>query len=110
MGGNMVKFDEFKKMDLRVGRIKDVKLHPNADKLYLLTVDLGGEDKQLVAGIRPYYKPDELTGRNVVVLANLEPATIRGVESHGMVLVAKTSETMAILAPEKDIAPGSPIS
>ena len=106
----MIKFDEFKKLDLRIARIKDVKLHPDADKLYVLTIELGKEDKQMVAGVRPYYKPEELKGRSVVVVANLEPATIRGVESQGMVLAAKDSKTLSVLVPEKDIEIGSPIS
>lgn len=106
----MVKFDEFKKMDLRIGRVKDVKDHPNADKLYVLSVDIGGEERQMVAGIRPYYKPEELKDRSVVVITNLEPATIRGVESQGMVLAAKDSKTLSVLVPEKGIETGSTIS
>ena len=106
----MVKFDEFKKMDLRIARIKDVSEHPNADKLYVITIDSGGEERQVVAGIKEYYKPEELKGRSVVVITNLEPATIRGVESKGMILAAKGAKTLSILIPEKDVEIGSPIS
>ena len=106
----MVKFDEFKKMDLRIARIKDVSEHPNADKLYVITIDSGGEERQVVAGIKEYYKPEELKGRSVVVITNLEPATIRGIESKGMILAAKGTKTLSILIPEKDVEIGSPIS
>ena len=106
----MVKFDEFKKLDLKIARIKDVKAHPDADKLYVITIDLGTEERQVVAGIRPYYKPEELIGRSAVVVTNLEPATIRGVESQGMILAAKDAKGLSILVPDKDVEAGSPIS
>ena len=106
----MVKFDDFKKLELKVAQIKEVELHSNADKLYVLKVDIGGEERQMVAGVREFYKPEELKGRNVVVISNLQPATIRGVESQGMVLAAKDGKGLSVLVPDKEIEIGSPIS
>ncbi len=107
-----ISFNEWKKLDLRVARIIDVKEHPNADKLYLLDVDLGNEKRQLVAGLKNNYSPDELKGKLCVVFTNLEPATIRGIKSEGMVLAAVNEDKskVFILQPEKDIELGSRIS
>lgn len=105
----MVSFEDFKKLSIKIARIKEVKDHPNADKLYVVKVDIGGEEKELVAGIKKAYKPKELTGKLVVVVANMEPATIRGVESKGMILAAQDGETMAVICPDKDISPGTTV-
>ncbi len=106
----MVSYDEFSKLELRVGKILSVEPHPNADRLYCLKVDLGGDVRQLVAGIRPAYpEPAFLVGRLVAVVANLEPATIRGVASQGMILAADDGQTIAILSPERAVAPGAKI-
>ena len=101
---------EFKKMDLRIALVKKVEAHPNADKLYCLTIDVGGAQKTIVAGIRNHYRPEELEGRKIVVINNLQPTIIRGVESQGMLLASKDDVTLAILVPEKDVATGSAIS
>lgn len=108
----MVNFQDFKNLDIRVAEIKEVKEIPNADKLYILKIDIGGEEREIVAGIKKHYKPDELMGKKIVVLANLEPAVIRGVQSNGMLLAASDNsrEKIVILTPEKDMAPGSRIS
>jgi methionine--tRNA ligase beta chain len=103
----MITFEDFKKLELIVVQIKEVKEHPNADRLYLLKVDTGKEEKQLVAGIRANYKPEELVGRKVVVINNLEPAVIRGEASNGMVLAASGESGPVILAPEKDVPVGT---
>lgn len=103
----MVSFEDFKKISIKIARIKDVRDHPNADKLYIVKIDLGGEEREVVAGIKKAYTPDELIGRLVAVVDNLQPATIRGIESNGMILAAHDSENLAILSPGKDIAPGS---
>ncbi len=87
-------------LDLRIGVIKGVKDHPNADRLYLIEVDLGDERRNLVAGLKQYYTPDELIGKKVVVLCNLKPAKIRGVESQGMLLAADDGRNVAILTTE----------
>ena len=104
-----ISFNEFKKIDLRVGKVKEVKDHPNADKLYVLKVDLGEEERQLVAGLKEYYAPEELLGKKVVVAANLEPAKLRGVRSEGMLLAADDGKEVVILVPEKDIEIGAEI-
>ena len=100
-------FEEFKKMDLRVARIKEVLDHPNADKLYLVNVEIGGEEKQIVAGIKSYYQKEELVGKLVVVVNNLKSSVIRGVESKGMLLASTDSSGLAILTLDKPITPGS---
>lgn len=106
----MVSFEDFKKMDIRIAQIKEVKPHPNADKLFVINIDIGGADRQIVAGIKNFYEPKDLIGKKVVVIANLEPATIRGVESSAMLLAARDDKELAILIPERDIKIGSKIS
>ena len=81
-----VKEDPFSMLNLRVAEIKDASPHPNADKLMVLQIHLGKEHRQLVAGIRQWYKPEELKGKRIVVVSNLKPAQLRGVESQGMLL------------------------
>jgi methionyl-tRNA synthetase len=103
----MVDIGEFKKISLKIGRVKEAKDHPNADRLYVLTVDIGGEERELVAGIKNVYSREELCGRLVVVVDNLEPANIRGVESKGMVLAAQDGKTLSLLTPDKEISPGA---
>ena len=103
-----ITFDEFKKIDIRIARIKSVEDHPNADKLYVIKLDVGelGE-KQTCAGLKSYYKPDELVGKTVAVVANLAPAKLRGEVSETMLLAGQQDETVSILVPEKPIEPGS---
>src|SRR3989338_2353164 len=93
-----VTFEEFKKLDLRVGRIIEAENHPNADRLFVVKVEWGEGPKQLVAGIRNKYSIETLIGRQVVVVANLEPAAIRGVESQGMILAAADENGVSILS------------
>jgi methionyl-tRNA synthetase len=104
-----IAFDEFVKLDLRVGTVTEVADHPNADKLLVLDVNLGDERRRLVAGLKGHYTPEELTGKRVVVVTNLEPATLRGVESRGMLLACQDGDRVVILTPERDAAPGSPV-
>ncbi len=105
-----VSFDEFARLDLRVGKIIEVKDHPNADRLYVVKVDLGDEVRQLVAGLKKYYKPEELLNRYVVIIANLEPKKLRGVESQGgMLLAADDGERVALLMPDKEVKLGARI-
>jgi len=104
----MLSIEEFMKVELKVAVIKEALDHPNADRLYILKVDLGGGDeRQLIAGIRPSYAKEDLVGKQVVVVTNLEPATIRGEESQGMVLAASDEGGMSVLMPDKEIALGS---
>jgi methionyl-tRNA synthetase len=72
--------------EIRVGRVVEVRDHPDADKLFAMTVDLGGERRSICAGLRPYLRAEDLAGRKVAVLANLKPALLRGIESHSMIL------------------------
>ncbi|MDP2906557.1 MAG: methionine--tRNA ligase [Nanoarchaeota archaeon] len=106
-----IPFAEFQKIDLRVGKITKVQPHPDADKLYILLVDLGeGEHNiQLVAGLRGYYKEEELMNKQIVVVRNLQPATLRGVESQGMLLAAEFKGKVVLISPEKDIETGAKI-
>jgi len=104
-----VKFDEFKRIDLRVGMIKEVRVHPDADKLYVIKVDLGKETRQLVAGLKEHYAPGELLGKKVVVAANLDPATLRGVRSEGMLLAADDGKKVTIIAPDEDVEVGAKV-
>ncbi len=106
----MIAFDDFSKLELKIGIVIEAEDHPNADKLLVLKVDLGEEQpRQLVAGIRNNYSADELKGKQIVVLANLEPRMLRGVESQGMLLAARGKEKVVLLSPEKEVEPGSTI-
>jgi methionyl-tRNA synthetase len=106
----MINIEEFRKIELRVGVVKTAEAHPNADRLLVLKVDLGTEERQIVAGIRAHYQPEELVGKQVVIVANLEPAMLRGVESQGMVLAASDGERVVVLSPEKAVGPGAKVS
>jgi len=107
-----ISFADFKKMDIRVGEIKSAEDVEGADKLYKLIVDIGGEERQLVAGIKLHYTKEDLPGKKVLVLVNLEPKTIRGVESQGMVLCAHPEDRSQLICTtvEKEIAPGAKVS
>ena len=103
----MITFDEFKKMELVVGKILSVESHPDADKLYVMQVDLGTETRQIVAGLKPYYEADQLAGKLAVIVANLAPARLRGKDSNGMLLAAQDGSNVIILSPERPVSPGS---
>ena len=103
----MINIKEFMKVELIVAQVKEVREHPNADRLYIIKVDTGSEERQVVAGIRLNYTPEELVGRRVVIAANLEAATIRGEESNGMILAASDENGISVLSPDKDVALGS---
>lgn len=103
----MVTIEDFKKIELIVVQIKEVKEHPNADRLYVLKVDTGKEERQLVAGIRKSYTPEQLIGKRVIMVANLEPAVIRGEPSQGMVLAATDEQGICVLSVEREVALGS---
>ena len=104
-----VTIDDFKKMGLKIGKIVEVTDVEHADKLYKLTVDLGEEKRTLIAGLKSIYTKEELEGRNIVVITNLQPATIRGIKSEGMLLAADSGEVISILSPDKDVAPGTEV-
>ncbi|MFA5146455.1 MAG: methionine--tRNA ligase subunit beta [Candidatus Omnitrophota bacterium] len=103
----MATIEEFRKLEFRIAKIKEVNDHPNADKLYVVTVDLGGRTKQLVAGIKMSYKKEDLIGREVIVVDNLDPAVLRGVESQGMLLAASDEKGISVISPDRDVALGS---
>ena len=103
----MITIDDFRRIELKVAEIKEVSDHPNADKLYIVTVDLGDKAKQLVAGIKNSYSKEELIGKQVVVVDNLEPAMLRGVESQGMILAASDETGVFIVSPLKKMKLGS---
>ncbi len=105
----MISIADFQKVQLLVGRIVSVADHPNATKLYVMQLDIGGETRQSVAGLKPYYTPEELTGKLVAVVANLEPAVLRGVESQAMILAASEGAKVIFLTPEKEIGVGATI-
>jgi len=94
---DLIPYDHFAKLELRVARVLEVRPHPNADRLLLLQVDVGDEQKQIVAGIRQHYTPEQLTGKLIVVVNNLEPAMLRGESSNGMLLAATSGEKVVVL-------------
>ncbi|MFH0870859.1 MAG: methionine--tRNA ligase [archaeon] len=96
-------------LDLRVARIKEVKEHPKADKLVIMKLDLGTEERQIVAGIRAYYIVEELIGKNIIIVYNLKPANLRGEESRGMLLACSDGEKLGLLT-VKHAEPGSQVT
>jgi methionyl-tRNA synthetase len=106
-----ITFDDFLKVDLRVAEIKACEDVEGADKLYKLTIDVG-EERTIVAGIKLYYSKEELIGKKIAVVANLEPRKLRGVLSHGMLLAASNEDksSVVLLILDKDIPNGSRIS
>jgi methionyl-tRNA synthetase len=103
----MATIEDFRKLELKVAEIKEVKDHPNADKLYLITLDLGDKTKQVIAGIKSSYHKEDLIGKQVVVVDNLEPALLRGVESQGMLLAASDEAGIVIISPATKVRLGS---
>ena len=93
-------YDDFAKVELRVAKILEARPHPNADKLMLLQIEVGDVRKQIVAGIRQHYTPEQLVGKLIVVVNNLQPAVIRGETSDGMLLAATSGEKVVLLAPD----------
>ncbi|MFB6180491.1 MAG: methionine--tRNA ligase [Candidatus Nanohalobium sp.] len=104
-----VSFEDFTDMDIRTGEIQEVEEHPNADKLYKVKVDVGEAVLQTCAGLRNHYTKEELEGKNVVVLVNLEPTELRGEKSECMMLAAEDNETVALLRPEEEVEKGSEV-
>ncbi len=106
-----ISIQDFTEIDLRVAEIKAAEEHPDADKLLVLKIDIGdgGEERQLVAGIKECYSPEQLIGKKIIVVSNLAPAVIRGVESQGMLLAARDDKDIAVITTERDIKPGSKV-
>jgi methionyl-tRNA synthetase len=104
-----ISIEEFGKVKLKTGEIVHAEKHPNADKLYVLTVKMGEETRQIVSGIAKYFSLEELVGKRVVVVSNLKPAKLRGVMSEGMLLMAETGDKLSFIATENDIGTGAEI-
>ncbi len=109
-GGPTVSIDDFAKIQFRTAKVISAERVEGADKLLKLQIDLGAEKRQIVAGIAQYYSPDDMIGKTIIVVANLEPAKIRGIDSNGMLLAAKSNKTLVLLTTDKDIPPGGKIS
>src|SRR3990170_1378829 len=102
-----ISIEEFAKIKLRVGKIISAENVPNSRKLIKLMVDIGDEKRQLVAGIALHYKPEDIIGKSVVIVANLKPEKLMGIESEGMVLAASSGDILTLLQPAQDIQPGA---
>ena len=102
-----VSYDDFKKMDLRVGKIKEAELVQGSSNLIKLKVDIGTEERQIIAGIAQCYKPEELIGKQIIIIVNLQPRMIRGLESNGMLLaVGESVNDVVLLTTDKEVNPG----
>ena len=106
----LITIDDFTKLDLRVGEILEVKEHPNADRLLVLTVKVGDNEKTLVSGLKGHYKLNELEGKKVIVVDNLAPHNFRGIESNGMILAGEDDGKLSVLTLDKDLPSGVKIS
>jgi methionine--tRNA ligase beta chain len=105
-----ISFDDFQKLDLRIGKVIEATQIPNSKKLIKITVDFGSEKRQAVAGLLKYYQPEELVGKKCVFLLNLQKCMLAGVESQCMILAAENDKgNVTVLIPEKDIIEGSKI-
>lgn len=106
---NTIQYDDFAKIELKIATIVEAKAHPNADKLLVLQIDLGDEKRQICAGIKAHYQPEQLVGKQIVVVKNLAPRPLRGEISHGMLLAATDAATgnVVLLGPSVPVAPGS---
>jgi len=105
-----ITFDEFKKVELRVAEILEAKTVPGADKILELRIKIGDETRSLAAGIAQQYPPESLVGRKIIVVANLQPRRVRGVESQGMLLAANHDGRVTLLTVDGDVPSGTPVS
>ncbi|MBT3262010.1 methionine--tRNA ligase subunit beta [Candidatus Woesearchaeota archaeon] len=106
-----ISFEDWMKLDLRVGKILEAELHPDADKLYVIKVDIGEETpRTIVSGLRDHYELEALIGKKIIVFANLKPAKLRGIESEGMLLAAGKDDKCVLLDLESDIEVGSKVT
>ncbi len=106
----MITFNDFKKVDLRVAKILKAEKVEDAENLLKIEVNAGEEKRQIIAGIAKKYSSEDLQGKNIVIAYNLEPKTIFGMESQGMLLAAEDKENLSLIMPDQDIAPGTKIS
>lgn len=105
-----VKFDTFKQLDIRVAKVVSAERIQRSEKLILLKVDIGGEVRQLVAGLAPHYSPEQLVGREVVVVVNLEPKSLMGYVSQGMLLAAVDDDKPVLIVPEREVKVGAKVT
>ena len=108
-GKELINIDFFKKLDLRTAKIRSAENIPGADKLLKLEVDLGSESRTLVAGIAQEYACEDLPGKQVVIVANMQPVKLRGVESHGMVLAAVVEGKPILVTVMEEVPAGSSV-
>ena len=106
----LITIDDFAKVELKVGKILDCQPHPKADRLLVSKIDIGGEVRTIVSGIRKFYNEKDLIGKKVIVVTNLKPVNLRGVESNGMILAASDEENLSVLTVLNDIKEGSKVS
>ena len=104
-----INIEDFFKIELKVAKVLEASEIEGADRLLRLRVDLGSQTRQLVAGIKKSYTPEELVGKHIIVVANLQPATLRGVESQGMLLAASTEDGPVLATFDKAVAPGAKV-
>ena len=104
-----ISFEEFKKLDLRTGKVLSAEVVSGSENLLNLQVDLGTEKRQIIAGVAKYYSPKELVGKNLVIVANLETKKLMGLESQGMILCAENNGEPVCLVPLKEVPPGSKV-
>lgn len=105
----LVPYDLFSQLDLRVATVLEARDHPNANKLLLLKIKVGEVEKQIVAGIKTHYSAETLVGTQIIIVNNLEPAMLRGEESHGMLLAASADSQTTLLRPDHPIPPGAKV-
>ena len=105
-----ITIDDFGRLELRVAKVLKAEKHPNADRLLVLQLQVGNETRQVVSGIAEYYKPEQLISKNLILVANLKPIKLRGIESHGMILAACNDKELVLGTVDKDIASGTEIS
>jgi methionyl-tRNA synthetase len=107
---DVITYDDFAKLELRVAKVVEARPHPNAERLLLLQVDVGDQQKQIVAGIRQHYTPEQLVGKLIVVVDNLAPVMLRGETSNGMLLAATSGEKVIVLTPDDpECVPGAKV-
>ena len=107
---DVITYDDFAKLELRVAKVVEARPHPNAERLLLLQVDVGDQQKQIVAGIRQHYSPEQLVGKLIVIVDNLAPVMLRGETSNGMLLAATSGEKVIVLTPDDpECVPGAKV-
>ena len=106
----MITIDDFKKVELRTAKVLQAEPHPNADRLFVLQLEVGPERRQIVAGIRGHYTAEQLVGKTIVIVANLEPAMLRGVESQGMLLAVRDGDRVVTLTTDQPAGTGLAVS